>query len=345
MDWASFNWDLARAGGVVAYALLTVSVLLGLVLSGGWRRAEWPRWITKGVHQHVTLAALIFTGLHGLAVWIDPYLKASLQDILVPLSIAYRPVWVAIGIVSGYLMASLWLSEYLRPLVGYRLWRAFHFSAFGAYALATAHGLASGTDTTTWWAFAMYSLSISAVLVLLLGRLVVTNGPAIPRTAFGAVAAALVVGGGAWALGGPLQPGWGPQAGSRASLTAAASGTPTPTPSAAQGTVSAFDSAFSGTQQLSSETLVIAGSLDQRPGARLEIDLEGRARGGSFNVRSGRMTYTEGSASFTGDLASIDDGRMSATLTDGGGRHLNLTFTLGSMGDGTVSGTVTARPS
>lgn len=343
-DWASFNWDVARAGGVVAYVLLSVSVLLGLVLSGGWRGVEWPRFITKGVHEHVTLAALAFTVIHGLAVWIDPYLKASLTDILVPLSIAYRPVWVAIGIVSGYLILALWLSERLRPYIGYRTWRAFHFSAFAAYVLATAHGLASGTDTTTWWAFAMYSTSISGVLVLLLGRLVVTRGSVGARAGFGAAAAALVVGGGAWALQGPLQSGWGQVAGSRASLTAAAA-TASPTPSSGQPqAIRPFQSTFSGTEQLSGGTLVITGNLDGSPGGHLEVDLQGRVRSGSFSVSSGRMTYTEGTATYGGDIASVEDGRLAATVVDESGHRLGLVFTLGSMGNGSVSGTVTGRP-
>ena len=345
-DWASFNWDVARAGGVVAYVLVTISVLLGLILSGGWRGVEWPRFVTKGVHEHVTLAALVFTAVHGVAVWIDPYLKAGLTDILVPGSIAYRPFWVALGIVAGYLMLALWLSERIRPFVGYRTWRAFHFSAFAAYVLATAHGLASGTDATTWWSFAMYATSISGVLVLLLGRLVVTSGSTAARAGFSAAAAALVVGGGAWALSGPLQPGWGLSAGSRASLTAAAA-TPSPAPAPSSGRVAAvraFQSGFTGTEQLNGGTLVITGNLSDQPGAHLEIDLQGRVRGGSFSVSSGRMTYSSGAGTYGGDIGSIDDGRLAATVSDEAGHRLNLVFTLGTMGNGSVSGTVTGRP-
>jgi len=191
------------------------------VLSSGWRGPEWPRFVTKGVHEQVTLAALVFTVIHGVAVWLDPFLHVGLGDVLVPLWIAYRPLWVALGIVAGYLMLALWLSERLRPLIGYRAWRALHFASFGAYVLATGHGLASGTDTTTWWAFVMYAISVSGALVLLAGRLAVSRGNLLVRAAFGALAAALVAGGGAWAFAGPLQPDWGLAAGTRASSAAA----------------------------------------------------------------------------------------------------------------------------
>jgi hypothetical protein len=341
MDFASLDWTLARAGGVVAYLLLSASVVLGLVLSGGWRTPEWPRFIAKGVHEHLTLAALVFTIIHGLAVWLDPFLHVGLTDVLVPLAIAYRPVWVALGIVAGYLMLALWLSERIRPWIGYRAWRALHFASFAAYVLATGHGLASGTDTTTWWAFAMYALSVSGVLVLLLGRLAVSPGGMRAKAGFGAAAGALVVVGGAWALQGPLQPNWGPSAGSRASLTSAtnaAAATP------AAGTLS-FDAQFTGSEQLTGRTLVISGGLRGRTGSRLEIDLQGQSNGSTFSVSSGRMTYTEGVASYGGVIDTIDDGRLAGTLTDAGGSRLNLVFTLGNAAGGSVSATVTARPS
>ncbi len=216
MDWASIDWNLARAGGIAAYLLLSTSVVLGLVLSSGWRSPEWPRFITKDVHEQVTLAALIFTAGHGLAVLVDPFLGVKLQDLLVPIAFPYRPLWVALGIIAGYLMLALWLSERVRPLIGYAAWRALHFAGSAAYLLATGHGLGSGTDTTTWWAFVMYALSASGVFVLTVGRLVASPGKPALRAAFGAAALAIVVGGGAWAFRGPLQPDWGPAAGSRA---------------------------------------------------------------------------------------------------------------------------------
>src|SRR5581483_8386900 len=257
-------------------------------------------------------------------------------------SIAYRPLWVAFGIVAGYLMAALWLSERIRPWIGYRAWRALHFGSFAAYVLATGHGLASGTDTTAGWAFAMYAISVSGVLVLLAARLAANAGDVTVRAAFGA-AAAVVVGGGAWALRGPLQPDWGLAAGSRASLTGAVLASPSPAPSA--GSQLSFDSPFSGSEQLSGSVLVIAGSADARAGSRLEIDLQGRARGGSFSVSSGRMTYSEGSASYAGDMVSFNGGRMQGSLTDAAGHHVSLVFTLGNIGDsGGVAGTVSVRP-
>ncbi len=346
MDLASLTWNLARAGGIAAYVMLSASVLLGLALSAGWRSPDWPRFITKGVHQHVTLAALIFTCIHGLAVWLDPYLKAGLADVLVPMLIAYRPLWVALGIVAGYLALALWLSEQIRPLIGYRAWRALHFAAFGAYALATVHGLAAGTDTNAGWALAMYALSVSGVLVLLAGRLTVAPGPYPVRAAFGATAAALVVGGGTWALRGPLQPDWGLAAGSRASLTGAVSAaSPAAAPAPAPSSLN-FDSKFSGSEQLTGGTLAISGSPAGRPGGRLEVDLSGRLQQqGTFSVSGGRISYSEGGDTFAGDLTSIDgSGRIESTLADGSGRRLDLVFTIGDIAGSTVSGTLSVRP-
>lgn len=335
IDWASLDWNLARAGGFVAYLLLSASVLLGLTLSSGWRTPDWPRFVTRGVHEQVTLAALVFTAAHGLAIWLDPFLRVGLVDVLVPLSIPYRPLWVGLGIIAGYAMLALWLSERIRPLIGYRAWRALHFAGFGAYLLATAHGLASGTDTGTWWAFATYAVSGSGVVVLLAGRLVRSPGDVTVRAAFGAAATAIVVGGGAWALRGPLQPDWGPAAGSRTSLTGAVTRSASP-PS--------FDAAFNGSERLSGDSLVITGSPTGRAGSRLEIDLQGRSRSGTFSVRSGRIVYSEGVTTYSGDLASFNEDQMQGTLTDSAGDHLSFLFTVTNIGSGGVSGTLAVHP-
>ena len=110
----TLTWEIARVGGMLAYVLVTASVALGLLLSLKATSENWPRFITNELHRFVTLVALVFTGLHTLAVLLDPFTGFSLNEVFLPLTSHYRPLWIAMGIVSAYLLVAVWASEYVR---------------------------------------------------------------------------------------------------------------------------------------------------------------------------------------------------------------------------------------
>jgi predicted ferric reductase len=174
--WSAVTWDVARTGGLIAYALLTLSVVLGLALSMRWQRPRWPRLITNDLHSHVTLLSLVFIAVHVLAVWIDPFTHFGWRDILVPFATSYRTPWMAAGIVGLYLMLAIWISTQLRARIGYAWWRRLHTLTFGVYVLSTLHGIGTGTDTKQPWMLLAYAVSVLAVGVLLMNRLLTPVG-------------------------------------------------------------------------------------------------------------------------------------------------------------------------
>ncbi len=91
--------------------------------------------------------------------------------ILIPLTSHYRPEWMAFGIVALYLGIAIGISTWLRPLIGYKLWRQLHVLTLGVFALATIHGLGTGSDTQTQWALSIYIVSTLLVGLLLCRRL------------------------------------------------------------------------------------------------------------------------------------------------------------------------------
>ncbi len=200
-------WETARAGGMVAYLLATASVCLGLLLSLKVRSKSWPRFVTDGLHRHVTLIGLVFTAIHSAAVWFDPFTAFAPAEVFVPFVSHYRPLWIALGIVAAYLLIAVWASEWLRPHIGYRWWRKLHYASFGVFVLATLHGIGAGSDTATWWGVAIYALSVGSVVGLLAWRLWVAVAPEdrAPSLAMLGVATLALA---AWTLVLPLQPGW-----------------------------------------------------------------------------------------------------------------------------------------
>ena len=93
-------WLVARAAGLVAFALLTVSVTLGLALSTkllGGRRGK----LLLGWHQTLMWTAVAMLVLHGVALALDPVMRFGFAGVLVPGLAPWRPLPVAAGILTG----------------------------------------------------------------------------------------------------------------------------------------------------------------------------------------------------------------------------------------------------
>ena len=162
--WQSVTWTVARAGGFTAYILLALAVIVGLALSLQLQSpARWPRLLNSELHNFLSLLALIFTGVHVLAVLVDPFTRFGLSDVLIPFASSYRTVWMGLGIVALYLGIAIGISTWLRPKIGYTWWRRLHVLTLGIFALTALHGVATGSDTRTWWALAIYGVSILLV--------------------------------------------------------------------------------------------------------------------------------------------------------------------------------------
>jgi len=167
---ANYTWYVARAGGILAFVLLTTSVVLGLLLSGKARLAGWPRFALEDVHRFVGLLAGTFILIHVGALLFDSYLPFSLTSLLIPGIAPYRPVSVAFGVVGAELLAALALTNRYRKTLSYRFWRRAHYLNFAVWLLALVHGIAAGTDRGTTWALALYIGSASVVTGLTASR-------------------------------------------------------------------------------------------------------------------------------------------------------------------------------
>jgi hypothetical protein len=141
----SLPWFIARSAGLVAFALLTLSMWLGLAMSNRLLPHRFmPRLL--GWHRTLTWSALSVVGLHVGALLLDPFAHLSPLRVLVPFTATWRPAAVAAGIVAGWLMLALASSFRLKRWLGKRAWRRLHYASFGAFVLALCHSIAAGTD-------------------------------------------------------------------------------------------------------------------------------------------------------------------------------------------------------
>jgi sulfoxide reductase heme-binding subunit YedZ len=156
-------WILARASGLTAYVLLTLSVLAGLtVKSRPFGRALKAASATD-THKFLSWLALSAVAIHALTLVLDKTVHIGLGALLLPGLSSYRPVATGFGVVAAELAALVVVSFPLRRRIGVRVWRRLHFATFAIFGLATAHGLAAGTDSSQRWVFGIYLGSVFAV--------------------------------------------------------------------------------------------------------------------------------------------------------------------------------------
>ena len=155
-------WLLARAAGITAYLLLTLSVLAGLVLKSRPTRRLRPASVTE-VHKTLAVMGLGALALHGAALVLDATVKVTPAALLVPGLVAYRPVAVSFGVVGGWVFALVTVSFWVRKRIGVRNWRRLHWLTYALFLLATLHGILAGTDTTRSWTHGLYLGALGAV--------------------------------------------------------------------------------------------------------------------------------------------------------------------------------------
>ena len=165
------TWYVARAGGMLAFLLLTATVAVGLAMSGKAHGKRWPRFAVEDVHRFLGILTGAFVVVHGGALLLDRVVPISLPQLLVPGTDSYRPVAVAIGVVEAELLAAQAVTNHYRKRMPHKLWRRLHMLSFAVWGLALVHGLTAGTDASTTWALVLYAGSAWLVLALLVHRI------------------------------------------------------------------------------------------------------------------------------------------------------------------------------
>jgi predicted ferric reductase len=145
---AHMYWYLSRAGGFVAFGLLWLSMVYGLLMTNRMARV-WPGGPAAfDLHQFTSLLALVFTGFHMLILLGDSYSGYTLSQLLLPFgSTNYEPLWVGIGQIGFYVMALVSITFYLRNRMKPGAWRVIHFLSFASFLMALGHGIFSGSDS------------------------------------------------------------------------------------------------------------------------------------------------------------------------------------------------------
>ena len=167
---AKLSWYVARSGGMMSWALLSFSVIWGLLLSARvLNKRTAPGWALD-LHRFLGGSAVVMLGLHLGGLVADNWVHFGWSEILVPMTSRYRPGAVAWGVASMYLMVAVEVTSLLRARLPRRVWRSTHYLSFPLFAASTFHGLRSGKDAHLRAYELAVVVIVVAVMVLLLVR-------------------------------------------------------------------------------------------------------------------------------------------------------------------------------
>jgi hypothetical protein len=198
------------------------------------------------------------------------------------------------------------------------------------------------------WLQAVTAVSVAGVLAALAVRLL-RGWPARAGLRLGALGlvAASVVGMVAFALQGPLKPGWARRAGTPPALLAAAHPPPATRPVGARARVDfPFTASLEGTSRQLGAHVDIAARLDVAGGLLLHLRLDGRALpGGGLEMVSSRVELgpSEHPDLYHGRVVALRGNLVEARLAAAGARAVRLRLALRIDSGDAVAGTADAR--
>lgn len=177
MHTVATSWLLARSSGMLAYVLLSASVVAGLTLSTRMFGRAIPPAVITGVHRTLSTLGLGALVLHCGMLVIDTKVDIPLISLVVPGLTEYRPLATGLGVVALELWVLIQLSFAVRRKIGTRVWRKLHYATFALWLIAAIHGVAAGSDSGTSWALWIYTVTIGMVVGLLGWRIAAARFP------------------------------------------------------------------------------------------------------------------------------------------------------------------------
>lgn len=143
---SKLTWYATRSSGMVAWAVVTASILWGLALSTRLiRRKGAPAWILD-LHKFLGTLSLIFVAIHIVALWADNFVYFGPRELFVPMASQWRPGPTAWGIVATYFLVAIQVTSWAMRRMPRRVWHAVHMSSFALFITATIHGFTAGAD-------------------------------------------------------------------------------------------------------------------------------------------------------------------------------------------------------
>ena len=156
-------WYLSRSAGIVAWIMLTASVLWGIVLATDL----FPKWRRNAslLAMHRWLAGLTFFFIAGHLVTLlfDSYAHFRLVDFVVPFAGTWRPTAIAVGVVALWLLVAVEVTALAMKKLSKKWWRSVHITSYFVFWGVSIHAALAGTDASKPLYMATAIVALAAV--------------------------------------------------------------------------------------------------------------------------------------------------------------------------------------
>ncbi len=182
-------WYVTRASAIIAWVLLTIAVVWGVLLSTRvLRKIDNPSWL-QDLHRYLGGTALVMIVLHMVSLALDSYAHFTVEELLVPFAVEPRfaGLPIALGILAFYVMVAVQVSSYLKNRIPAKVWKGIHYTSYVALVAVSFHaGFSSSKDVGQFWyqslAIVLVALGAGAAITrILVGSRVKASGAPISR--------------------------------------------------------------------------------------------------------------------------------------------------------------------
>jgi DMSO/TMAO reductase YedYZ heme-binding membrane subunit len=172
-----FWWYVVRASGVVAWLLLTASVLWGIVLSTkAFPRHRRPAWLLD-LHRWLGGLTICFVGIHLTALVADNYTTFTLADLAIPFASTWKPGAVALGVVAAWSLLAVEVTSLAMKRLPRKFWHTIHLVSYLTFWLTSLHAAFAGTDRSQRLYQVTAAISIAAVVWAMTYRMLHRKAP------------------------------------------------------------------------------------------------------------------------------------------------------------------------
>lgn len=168
-------WYLGRAAGFLAYSLLFLSMVLGIAISSRIFDGLLARGWFFEMHKFLSLLVVFVILAHAFVMLPDPFAGFSAGDLLVPFWSDFRPLPLAIGILSFYGALITAGSFYVTKWIGQKTWRMLHYVSFMVYVFGAIHGVWAGSDSDLVGARIFYLFTGMSLVFFVCYRMLATR--------------------------------------------------------------------------------------------------------------------------------------------------------------------------
>jgi methionine sulfoxide reductase heme-binding subunit len=143
-----FWWYMSRASGIVAFVLLTASLVWGVLLfTRVLKKIDRASWLLE-MHSWLSGLAVVTIALHLAALVADNYVHFGWKELFVPNGSTWKTGPVNFGVIAFWILVAVQGTSLVRKHINRKFWKYVHVASYASWWLTAIHAGLAGTDAT-----------------------------------------------------------------------------------------------------------------------------------------------------------------------------------------------------